>query len=330
VLAKLGYCSAEVNPWKKISKKKITSKRLYEKILTPEEVKRWFWFVEEEAIEDNSKYQEIALMALTYFCGVRIEEVERCNWSQVEKNIHVAPKNLKPDDSQWRIAVWADQEKNKLSKVNSIPDSAKIWLARAEEHKWRDQIAHWDHKQRFKRLRRKFRETTVISVPQNCARHCFSSYHIAKYGDHSLTSFRLAHGDVSTLKSNYAVTLKPEDAEKFFNIFPSDYKLDDGHHHASTTIGEAQFTDSDWCQESKSNKRELLREFYNQQAYLTYWHTFCNQCYKMSKYEARICYDSLYNGINSEFPIPPDIKTQWDSYTDKLVADFGQKKARTG
>ena len=80
--------------------------------------------------KDVSKYQEIALMALTFFCGIRVEEVLKCEWSQIQKRIK--PKEV--DETSWRIIVWGDQEKTDMTKVNPIPENAKYWLAAAEKH----------------------------------------------------------------------------------------------------------------------------------------------------------------------------------------------------
>ena len=85
----------------------------------------------------------------------------------------------------------------------------------------------------MKRLRARFRaysKTTARNnktnketpVPMNTGRHCFCSYHLGLYNDYNLTTKRLNHGTVGTMKQNYESVVDPEEAEKFFQTFPRD------------------------------------------------------------------------------------------------------------
>ena len=222
LLSKQKYCSMDLNPWETFELQKITAIRGTQKILNPWQVRSFFWFVEEMAKKDYTMYQELALMALTFFCGVRIEEIEKCGWSQIQKNVS-DENDSSNDKSNWRITVFADQEKTSKTKVNPIPKVAQYWLLEAEKNKTREKICRNDWKQKMKRTRKAFFEyqserAEKYRVPPNCGRHSFCSYHIAKYGSYELTVQRMKHGSASTLRKWYEAVVTPEEGEQYFSI----------------------------------------------------------------------------------------------------------------
>ena len=224
VLADQKYCSAEINPFEQVPRKKRKVRRGHKKIMHPREVRSFFRFVEQQAKIDTTKYQELALMTLTFFCGVRTTEVSRCDWRQIKKT-HTP---MEEDETNWTITVWADQEKNSIDKVNPIPRNAKYWLAECQKNriKGRDQIVSDNYESRMKKLRGEFIKAMKdnfhwpVTVPQNTSRHCFASYHLGMYNDYPLTVARLKHGNVSTLKQNYEATVQPRNAVEYFKIVP--------------------------------------------------------------------------------------------------------------
>lgn len=234
VLAEAKYCTEEINPFDQLPRKRKKVKRGSKKIMLPREVKHFFLYVERQAKIDNTKYQELALMTLTFFCGIRIEEVSKCEWGQIKTN------NIpqEEDDTNWTITVWGDQEKTSMAKVNPISSNAKHWLSICKKHrdKKRKKIVSDNFADRMKKLRKAFKKEMMlpvdpvtgkkknpwpIDIPQNTARHCFCSYHLGKYNDYPLTTQRMKHGNVSTLKSNYEAVVNPKEAKEFFNILPA-------------------------------------------------------------------------------------------------------------
>tara|TARA_Y100001938_G_C8098576_1_gene439908 strand:+ start:2346 stop:4067 length:1722 start_codon:yes stop_codon:yes gene_type:complete len=226
VLAESKYCSTELNPFDQIPRKKRKVKRGAKKIMHPREVRSFFRYVEQEAKKDKTKYQELALMTLTFFCGIRITEVSRCNWRQLNTNFN--PQDV--DETNWTITVYADQEKTSMDKVNPIPTNAKYWLSLCKKNriKGRDKIVADNYNARMKKLRGAFVKEMKdkwhwpVSVPQNTARHCFASYHLGRYKNYPLTVTRLKHGNVNTLKQHYEATIHPNNAISFFEIVPED------------------------------------------------------------------------------------------------------------
>mgnify|MGYP002836943398 CR=1 FL=1 len=226
VLANSNYCHTELNPFESIPRKRRKSKRLHKKIMPWHGVKSFFRYAEAKAKKNPEVYQEIAFMALTFFCGVRVEEAHKLEWKQLRKNI---TKFTDPDKSNWSITVYGDQEKNAITKVNPIPTNAKYWLQDAYENrlKFRKLICADNVAQRMQRLKAGFKKHMLeefkwkIDVPQNTQRHCFASYHLGKYSNYPLTVARMKHGNVDTLKQNYEAGVNPQDAAKFFQILPA-------------------------------------------------------------------------------------------------------------
>ena len=98
--------------------------------MSPEDVQKFFWFVEDKADKrDKTFYRELALLTLTYFAGVRVNEVSRLEWVDIDTKHKPRKGRLKEsDETTWRVTVWNDVEKTNRTKVNPIPENAKLWL----------------------------------------------------------------------------------------------------------------------------------------------------------------------------------------------------------
>ena len=56
--------------------------------------------------------------------------------------------------------------------------------------------------------------------PQDCLRHSFCSYYLAHHEDAAKTALQAGHTE-SVLFQHYRKMVRREDAEKFWNIFPT-------------------------------------------------------------------------------------------------------------
>jgi len=120
---------------------------------------------------DHGYRAECASFALVFFCGVRVDEVSRINWDQIQLN-------------GSRSFVDITDGKNSRRRVNFIPANATHWLKACCSH---GRIAPTNYEKRMQRLRKKAK----VMYPQNCARHCFASYHIAFHEDGAKTASHL-------------------------------------------------------------------------------------------------------------------------------------------
>jgi integrase len=58
--------------------------------------------------------------------------------------------------------------------------------------------------------------------PANALRHGFASYHLARFTDAAKLALELGHADQELIFRNYRELVKPEQAEKYWNIRPVD------------------------------------------------------------------------------------------------------------
>ena len=231
-LAKRKYCSAALNPFEDVvalSTRGETGGQ--SKMVTQHaNVKKFFRWLEKECEKFPSKYPELALSVVGWFCGIRVEEIGRVGWEDLDRKAEQGGDSERKDFTGWEITVWANKEKTGTTKINPVPENAKEWLKLCRKH-WKNEaitkactncsFAADDHPQRMKKLRGKFNKETGIKLPQNTARHSFASHHLALWGDAKLTAERLGHkGDASTLNQWYRAGMKPSYAEKYFKIIP--------------------------------------------------------------------------------------------------------------
>jgi integrase len=185
-----GY--AKLNPFATIKPPK-SRYSVSDKTITPAEAKKLLQY----ALDTDYK-AECASMALVFFCGVRPEEVERVNWSEI-------------DLERRRLRV----EKPKVGprRVNEIPKNAYEWLLLCKS---KGRVAPHDYKQRMKRLRRR----SGVVYPQNGMRHCFAGYHVAQHRDGALTAYMLGHRNPTLLYRTYLEMVTQESAQHYWDVVP--------------------------------------------------------------------------------------------------------------
>lgn len=231
-LAKAKYCSAALNPFEDVVSQSTRAERggQSKKVTHHAKAKKFFRWLEKECQKYPSKYPELALSVVGWFCGIRVDEIGRVGWEDLDREAEQGGDSARVDFTGWEITVWANKEKTGTTKIVPVPENAKHWLWLCRKH-WKNaaitkactngSFASDDHTQRMKKLRNKFAKETGIELPQNTARHSFASHHLAMCGDAKLTAERLGHkGDPSTLWQWYQAGMKPSYAEKYFDIIP--------------------------------------------------------------------------------------------------------------
>jgi integrase len=191
-------CYARLNPL--LSVERPRSANVNPKTMPPADVEKLLQF----ALDDGRK-AECACMALVFFCAVRVEgECSRLSWDDVDLDARI-------------VKIASAQSKTGQRRVNAIPDNAFEWLNLC---KGTGQIAPTDYKQRMKRLRR----DSKVPYPNNAMRHCFCSYHIAKYRDASKTAMLLGHSSPKRLYHTYLELVTARDADTYWRIVPASVK----------------------------------------------------------------------------------------------------------
>jgi integrase len=192
-LIKEGY--ATQNPFNSVPFAKERSGHVKEKISPPSDVRTLLQYS-----LDHGYKAECASLVLVFFCGVRIEEASRINWDQIHLN---GSKSF----------VDIVEAKNNRRRVNVVPANATHWLRACYTD---GAVAPDNYEKRMQRLRKKAK----IAYPQNCARHCFASYHIAFHGDAAKTAAQLGHPNAVLLYNTYRQLVAEEAAREFWDIVP--------------------------------------------------------------------------------------------------------------
>jgi integrase len=191
-LIKQGY--AKLNPFEHVERPRRVEASA--KILLPEQAKKLLQF----ALDNNNK-AGCASMVLVLFCGVRVEEVSRLNWADI-------------DFVKGKIDLKASATKKGRRRVNTIPRNALEWL---ELCRASGDIAPSDYLQKMKRLRKK----VGLKYPQNAMRQSFSAYHVAKHGDKNLTASLLGHPNANLLFRTYNdLITNEEQVAAYWDVVP--------------------------------------------------------------------------------------------------------------
>jgi integrase len=146
-----------------------------------------------------------ALLLLGGFAGLRTEEVERMDWANVNVRtgqIHVPPGAMKDSggfdqrivdltEPLKRRRAWLAKQKGKI-----IP------LASETLHTHRRQAC----------------APVLAEWPDNCLRHSFATYHLARAKNAGLTAYQMGHTSSSMVQRVYAVPAAMADWKKWWAI----------------------------------------------------------------------------------------------------------------
>jgi integrase len=188
---------ATLNPFDSVPFVKVQGDKVAEKVLAVDDVKKLLQFA-----LDTDRKAACASLALVLFCGIRVDEVERVSW----ENINLDSKKPKVD---------LKHGKNGRRRVNNIPENAVFWLRECRCSRGR--VAPQNYTKAMQRLRHK----AGVPYKQNAARHSFASYHIAQFEDGNKTAFMLGHPNAALLYSTYRELVANEDAKKYWDIVPA-------------------------------------------------------------------------------------------------------------
>ena len=146
-----------------------------------------------------------ALLLLGGFAGLRTEEVERMSWENVNVKtgqIHVPPGAMKDSggydqrivdftEPLKRRGAWISKQKGKIIPVASETLHTHRRAACAPV------LAEW---------------------PDNCLRHSFATYHLARAKNAGLTAYQMGHTSSSMVQRVYAVPSAMADWKKWWAI----------------------------------------------------------------------------------------------------------------
>ena len=145
----------------------------------------------------------VPFIAIGAFAGLRRAELERLDWSDVDlESGLIEVKAVKAKSARRRfvkirpnLARWLSPYATRRGNVT--PENYEKSLAHARAAAG---IKHW---------------------PNNALRHGFASYHLGKFNDAAALALELGHTDAGLVFQHYRQIVKPKDAERYWNLFPT-------------------------------------------------------------------------------------------------------------
>ena len=166
------------------------------------------------------------LIALGFFAGMRTSAICRVAYDE----INFERKGI--------LTPASKTKKKRRNYIENLPDNLWEWLERTPpsafgwaERKWKKRretalrrAGLLVNSADVKRLAKADIKAQVKLPPKNALRHSFASYHVAWKRDFQDTALIMSHKGTGILFDHYKGNASQEDAERYFNIFPSPLK----------------------------------------------------------------------------------------------------------
>lgn len=163
------------------------------------------------SVDDLSKLFEAAspemvpLIALGAFAGIRTAELLKLEWKDI-------------DLARGKVNISTAKSKTASRRNISMEPCLQAWLA---PYAGRTGRIFGGNVHSFLHLMRTACKNCGVSKPTNGLRHSFCSYHIAKYQDAAKLALDMGHTTTTLIFTNYRELVTPEEAERYFNIYPA-------------------------------------------------------------------------------------------------------------
>lgn len=149
-----------------------------------------------------SKDDVRAFLSIGLFAGLRVSEIKRLDWADV-------------DLAGGFVHVSAKKAKTRTRRIVPILDALRAWITPVA--KTSGPIIQPNFRRRSTAVRK---AAKIKEWPDNGMRHSFVSYRLASTNDAAKTALESGH-DQAIMFSNYREIVKPKDAERYFSIRPS-------------------------------------------------------------------------------------------------------------
>jgi integrase len=145
----------------------------------------------------------LPMLAVGAFAGLRDAEIKRLDWSEV-------------DLARGHIEVKAAKAKSARRRIVPIQPNLAAWLRPyATAH---GAVVAQSARGKLERVRK---EAALTSWPKNGLRHSYASYRLAAIHDAPRVASELGHTTPQLLYSTYRELVRPEEAERYWNIAPA-------------------------------------------------------------------------------------------------------------
>lgn len=152
---------------------------------------------------ESAGAETVPFWAIGAFAGLRRAEIERLDWKQIDLE-----SNL--------IEIKARQSKTATRRLVTIQPNLAAWLDPIRKLSGRVSPVN------LRKLTQVDRERAGLRSgwPRNALRHSFGSYHLAHFNDTAALALQMGNSP-EVLFKHYRQLVKPKDAERYWQIFPS-------------------------------------------------------------------------------------------------------------
>jgi integrase len=144
----------------------------------------------------------LSYVAIGAFAGLRRAELERLDWSDVHFDSDL-------------IEVTAEKAKTARRRFVRMQPNLREWLLPVRKRK--GALVCDNFRKRFDETRT---AAGIAEWPDNALRHSFASYHLAHFKDAAALALEMGHIDSGMIFDHYRELVKPNDAERYWNIKP--------------------------------------------------------------------------------------------------------------
>jgi integrase len=155
----------------------------------------------------NASPEILPYIAIGLFAGVRRAEIQRLDWSEI-------------DFDSGHIEVTAEKSKSNIAnRFITLQPNLREWLLPLR--KIRGSVTPQESFV-FRQLFDAARVAAGIAEwPDNALRHSFASYHVAHFKDAKALALEMGQIDSGMLFNHYRALVKPKEAARYWNIFPT-------------------------------------------------------------------------------------------------------------
>jgi integrase len=175
-----------------------------ERITVPDKPIEIYTVDEMAAVLEHASPELLPALVIGAYTGIRTQERIRLTWGDIDIK---------------RGFVTVPKAKSKTARrVIKMEPCLQAWLVPLAGRT--GPIFHGDVHDFVRQMNRTCKLAGLAKAPKNGLRHSYASYHAAKYNDAELLRNNMGHTTARLLFTNYRELVHPEQAERYFNLFP--------------------------------------------------------------------------------------------------------------
>lgn len=177
-----------------------------ERITVPDKAPEIFTVDELQAVLEHATPGLLPALAIGAFSGIRTQERIRMTWEDL-------------DIKRGFLTVSKGKSKTGARRTIKMEKCLQAWLAPFDGRT--GPIFNGDVHAFVRQLNRTCEAAGLSKAPKNGLRHSFASYHVAKYNDAERLRADMGHTTARLLFANYRELVHPDQAERYFNLYPA-------------------------------------------------------------------------------------------------------------